>query len=390
MTTLRTTLQAALCGVVMGAACQNDDGNGPPLQPTERVIAIVPVPSNYGIHDTFVRDGLVFACLWNTGVVIYDVGNGAVGGTPANPLPIDTVRTGDNGVPGGRQSHNVWWFHNPVTSERRYLFVGQEGPGRIGGEASGDIHVMDVSDLTNPTQVGSYRMAGAGTHNFWMDEAGQVLYAAYYNGGVVALDVSGTLSGDLAGRELARVQPGGSSATYTWGVQLGSNGFVYAADMVSGVWQLQHSGTSLTAVGGGNNVPDRLTSDLWVHGDHVYTGTWGSRGGNVGNTVKIWQLDAGGAPRLVDSIVVSGISTVSDIQVSDDGALLVFSAEGGPSHGLHVYDLTDPEQPAFLWQSAAMSLHTATIADMNGRRYVFAAKNPGNPAMVVFDITDLP
>jgi len=27
--------------------------------------------------------------------------------------------------------HNAWWFHNPVTSEKRYVFLGQEGPGVV-------------------------------------------------------------------------------------------------------------------------------------------------------------------------------------------------------------------------------------------------------------------
>jgi hypothetical protein len=85
--------------------------------------------------------------------------------------------------------------------------------------------------------VGFFHLAGAGTHNFWMDEERQVLYAAYYNAGVVALDVSGTLSGNLSGRLLSRLRPGGTGNTFTWGVQL-ANGFLYASDMLSGLWQL--------------------------------------------------------------------------------------------------------------------------------------------------------
>ena len=349
------------------------------------IVAQVAVPANYGHHDTFVRDGLAFAALWNTGVVVYDVGNGMAGGTPAAPVPIDTIRTPSHGIGNGRSSHNTWWFHNGA--ERRYLFVGQEGPSN-GSTASGDIYVVDVSDLQNPDTVAFYHMNGAGTHNFWMDEPAQVLYAAYYNGGVVALDVSGTLTGDLSSRELARNQIGGAGNTFTWGVQLSPNGFVYAIDMLSGLWQLNHTGASITVVGGGNNVSERYSSDLWVHGNHIYTGTWGTRGGNAGNALKIWRLNAGGTPQLVDSIITPGIGTVSDVQVSDDGALLVFSAENGPSHGLYVFDLTDPEKPRPVGRSAALSLHTATISDINGRRYVFAAKNPSSPAMIVFDITD--
>jgi hypothetical protein len=195
-----------------------------------------PIEDNYGIHDTFVRDGLAFVFAWDEGVIIYDVGNGMRGGSPSSPVEVSRLITSANDA-GSPAVHNGWWFHNPVTNERRYLFIGQEGPGVIGSHSSGDIHVVDVSDLAHPREVAFFHMDGAGTHNFWMDEARQVLYAAYYNGGVVALDVSGSLSGDLSNRLLSQVRPGGSR-TFTWGVQL-ANGSLYAIDMVTGLWQLR-------------------------------------------------------------------------------------------------------------------------------------------------------
>ncbi len=202
------------------------------------VTATVPIPPAYGIHDTFVRDGLAFVFAWNTGVIIYDVGNGIAGGSPAQPREVSRLLTADDGVPGGSQVHNGWWFHNPVRNEQRYLFIGQEGPNVIGSQASGDLHVVDVSDLTDPKEVAFFHLAGAGTHNFWMDEDRQILYMAYYNGGVVALDVSGELAGDLSDRLIAQIRPGGAGDTYTWGVQL-AGGSLYAIDMLSGLWQLK-------------------------------------------------------------------------------------------------------------------------------------------------------
>ena len=198
--------------------------------------ATVPIPDQYGIHDTYVRDGLAFVFAWDTGVIIYDVGNGIRGGSPTSPVEVSRLATEAGNAPSPAV-HNGWWFHNPVTQEARYLFIGQEGPGFVGFEASGDIHVVDVSDLANPREVARFTLSGAGTHNFWMDEARQVLYAAYYNGGVVALDVSGTLSGDLADRLIDRIEPGGAGDTYTWGVML-ANGSLYASDMLSGLWQI--------------------------------------------------------------------------------------------------------------------------------------------------------
>lgn len=198
--------------------------------------ASVPVPPTYGIHDTYVRDGLAFVFAWDAGVIIYDVGNGMRSGSPGSPEEVSRLVTSE-GEAGSPAVHNGWWFHNPVTGEARYLFIGQEGPGQIGGQASGDIHVVDVSDLEHPREVASFRLEGAGAHNFWMDEAAQILYAAYYNGGVIALDVSGTLSGDLSDRLLDRVRPGGSGNTYVWSVML-ANGFLYASDMLTGLWQI--------------------------------------------------------------------------------------------------------------------------------------------------------
>lgn len=205
-----------------------DPAAGNPIAP----VTSVPVAANYGIHDTFVRDGIAFVCAWNTGILIYDVGDGLKGGSVLAPKLVSSIAT------VGGQVHNAWWFHNPTNSQKKYLFVGEEGPGSIGGSSDGDIHVVDVSNLENPSEVASYHLDGAGTHNFWMDEARQILYAAYYNGGVVALDVSGTLTGNLSSRELARIAPGGAGNTFVWGVML-ANGYVYASDMLSGFWQLQ-------------------------------------------------------------------------------------------------------------------------------------------------------
>jgi hypothetical protein len=207
-----------------------------PASPT--LVRRVPVEPHYGIHDTYVRDGLAFVFAWDEGVIIYDVGNGMRGGSPSAPVEVSRLVTTGASDPRHPSAHNGWWFHNPVTGEKRYLFVGEEGRGEIGARSSGNIHVVDVSDLGHPSEVAFFHLNGAGTHNFWVDESRQILYAAYYNGGVVALDVSGTLSGDLSSRLLSQIRPGGPRNTYVWGVQL-ANGSLYAIDMLSGLWQLK-------------------------------------------------------------------------------------------------------------------------------------------------------
>jgi hypothetical protein len=211
-----------------------------PAAPTQVFTAAMGAPF---VHDVFVRDGILITALWNQGITIWDIG-GAGSGTVANPIALGNV------VTDGGQAHNVWWFHNGVTGEKRYAFVGQEGPGAVGASSSGDIHVVDVSNFAAPREVAFFHVDGAGTHNFSVDESNAILYAAYYNAGVRAIDVSGDLSTcdavdkspdgrcDLAktGRELAH-GPSGPGPFYIWGVQVVGLR-VYASDMLNGIWKL--------------------------------------------------------------------------------------------------------------------------------------------------------
>ncbi len=358
-------------------------------------VAQVPVLPNYGIHDTFVRDGLAFVCAWNTGLIIYDVGQGIRGGSPSSPVEVSRMVPGVGAVSGLTGAiHNAWWFHNPVSGEKRYVFLGQEGPGVIGSASRGEIYVVDVSDLVHPVQVASFGLAGAGTHNFWMDEAAQVLYAAYYNGGVVAIDVSGTLSGNLASRLIAQVKPGGPDSTYTWGVQV-ANGSVYASDMETGFWRLAPASGGLAVLGGGQNVLERYTSDLWVQGAFAFTGTWGGLARldslghrNAGNALKVWSLLASGEPFLADSLILPDVGTVSDVEVGSNGTRLLLTAERGAAGGFFIYSLDGAGHPTLVTSALETGgLHTGTFARIGGRDFVFAARNPADPALVVYDVT---
>jgi hypothetical protein len=249
---------------------------------------------------------------------------------------------------------------------------------------------VDVSDLAQPNEVAFFHVNGAGTHNFWMDEDAQILYAAYYNQGVVALDVSGTLVGDLASRLIDSIRPGGVGNTYTWGVQL-DNGSLYAIDMLSGFWRLGLSSGKISVLGGGNNVPERYSSDLAVANGFAYTGTYGSgrTTGVVGNAVKVWRLDAlSGAPTLADSIVTPLINTVSDIKVSPDGKLLMLTAERGQNAGFWFYGLANPAKPTYVAKYLVSSgVHTGKFGTIGGRLYAFGAQDPSPSTLLILDVT---
>ena len=105
---------------------------------------------------------------------------------------------------------------------------------------------------------------------------------------------------------------------------------------------------SLRLVGEGR-IAHRYTSDLWVHGSHAYTGTWGTREGEVGNRLYAWTLDGQGMPTLSDSITVDA-RTVNDVKIRADGRLGVLTHEGGDTtaggrNGVTFFDLADPAHP---------------------------------------------
>ena len=349
----------------------------------------LPFPPNYGVHDTFVRDGLLVVCAWNSGLFVYDIGGGFRGGTPTAPVLVTQFIPSDAGVPGGPQVHNAWWLRDRATGALRYLFVGQEGPRVQGDRSSGDIHLIDLDNLASPREIGTFRLPGAGTHNFWIDENKAVLYAAYYNGGVVALDVSGTLIGGLSDRLLAQSTPGGPGNTWVWAVQL-REGALWAIDTFSGLWRLDPA--SLQPIAGGLNIPDYFSTELWVGRNSIWTGTRGSRGTRPNGspaTVLVWDPRSG-TPIRVGSVATAAFG-ITDLQAADDDRTLFVSTEAGVSPGIHVFrvdPLTRSHHPlAFLRVNDG--IHTATLANVSGRALLFAAKNPPNPALLIYDVTDL-
>ena len=198
---------------------------------------------NVFIHDVFVRDDVLLTASWDGGLSLWDIGGGGRGGSVRQPVLLGNVQT------RGGHTHNVWWFRD-TDGSRRYAFVGQEGPSAVPTQGAGDVHVVDVSNLASPVEVAFYNVPGGGTHNFAMDEQRGILYAAYYDAGVRALDVRGDLAAcssaqraadgrcDLRamGRERAAQGFPGRQVSI-WGVVL-QGPYLYASDRLNGLWRL--------------------------------------------------------------------------------------------------------------------------------------------------------
>ena len=205
------------------------------------------------LHDIMVVDGLAYLAYWNDGLVILDVGNGMKGGSPTNPQFVsqykyDLTATyarvwqlfGQGFVRG---THTAW-------RQGRYVFVGDEvyaahpykGLQDGNNLTFGRLHVIDVSDITQPREVAWYEPTDGGVHNVWV--VGDTLYLGNYQGGARAVDISGELKGDLLreGREMSWILTvdslGHRRAPFAWGAVV-RDGNIFVPDINTGLWILR-------------------------------------------------------------------------------------------------------------------------------------------------------
>lgn len=194
----------------------------------------------HAIHDVWVEDGIAYSSNWRYGVVLVDVGNGIAGGSPDNPVQFASYA-----YPSGA-NHAAFPFRSQSTG-KFYVIAGDEiMPGfdpDAPGETAGYLHFIDFTDPDDPEEVARFQVPEAGTHNLWVE--GDRLYAAFYNGGLRVIDISGELKGDLyrQGREIARYKaydPNGkvANAPMTWGPQP-HKGHVFFSEFNSGLWAVK-------------------------------------------------------------------------------------------------------------------------------------------------------
>ena len=172
---------------------------------------------NARIHDLWVNNGIAYSAQGGAGAVVVDVGNGKYGGTPQNPKLINVFPI--------NSGHEIYPYFQKSTG-KTYLFLGDEEMNRAGrvwegtnyrntlGSAGGVaqtsggyVHIVDATDPMNMRKVGRYHLEDYGSHDIIVED--DVLYQAYYDGGVRVVDVSGELLGNLAeqNREIAVFKP---------------------------------------------------------------------------------------------------------------------------------------------------------------------------------------
>ena len=195
----------------------------------------------HSIHDVWIEDGIAYSSNWDDGVQLVDVGNGIAGGSPENPTQFASYA-----YPSGA-NHAAFPFRSK-SANKFYVVAGDEifpygDPPEIPTIAGGFLHFIDFSDLDNPEEIARYELPNAGSHNYWIED--EILYVAYYNGGLRVIDISGELMGDLykQGREIGWYlphDPNGvkANAPMTWGAQP-YKGHVFISDHNSGLWSIK-------------------------------------------------------------------------------------------------------------------------------------------------------
>ena len=194
----------------------------------------------HSIHDVWVQDGIAYSSNWSDGLQLVDVGNGIAGGSPENPQQFASYA-----YPSGA-NHAAFPFRSQSTG--KFYVIGGDEIFPYGLDvtqenmAAGFLHFIDFSDLDNPDEIARFEVPNAGSHNYWVDEENEILYAAFYNGGVRVIDISGELMGDLykQGREIAWIIPSDPNgyipnAPFTWGAQP-HKGHIFYSDWNSGLW----------------------------------------------------------------------------------------------------------------------------------------------------------
>lgn len=172
---------------------------------------------NARIHDLWVRDGIAYSAQGGVGAVMVDVGNGKYGGTIEKPKLINVFPI--------NSGHEIYPYFQKSTG-RTYLFLGDEEmnragrvwegtnyratlgtPGGVAQSSGGYVHIVDATDPMHPRKVGRYHLEDFGAHDIIVED--DILYQAYYDGGVRVVDVSGELMGNLADqkREIAVFKP---------------------------------------------------------------------------------------------------------------------------------------------------------------------------------------
>ena len=218
--------------------------------------------AGHAIHDVWIENGIAYSSNWRDGIVAVDIGGStsnekessdigfnplllkAGNGSPANPVQLASFPDFKG------RNHSAFPFSSQSTGNF-YIVMGDEiFPNGLENlinnkpsQPRGGFHFINFSDPENPIEDAAYIVPEAGSHNQWV--YGDVLLAAFYQGGIRILDISGELLGDLykQDREIGYFLPQHRdgiipNAPMVWGAQPYKD-YIFLSDMNSGLYCIE-------------------------------------------------------------------------------------------------------------------------------------------------------
>ncbi len=228
------------------------------------------------------------------------------------------------------------------------------GLGYVATGQIGDLKIVNISDPTNPTLVGTIVTPGVA---FDVYVSGDYAYVADGGGGLNISDVFDPTNPIYVGS----IGPGGDvRAVYV------SGDYAYLADASNGLRIVDVSDPSNHVIVG--NLAGALLNDVYVSGQYAYLahGTSGFRIVNVADPTN---------PTLVSTILM-GIN-VRDVHVSGDYAYLA------DNNGLKIVDISDKSNPTVI-----SSVATPTIAEAIFLSGTYAYLLDETNGLVIVDVSD--
>ena len=218
--------------------------------------------AGHAIHDVWIENGIAYSSNWRDGIVAVDIGGNtsnekestdigfnplllkAGNGSPSNPIQLASFPDFKG------RNHSAFPFSSQSTGNF-YIVMGDEVfpnglENLINNKPSqprGGFHFINFSDPDNPVEDAAYIVPEAGSHNQWVH--GDMLLAAFYQGGIRILDISGELLGDLykQEREIGYYLPQHRdgiipNAPMVWGAQPYKD-YIFLSDMNSGLYCIE-------------------------------------------------------------------------------------------------------------------------------------------------------
>jgi hypothetical protein len=314
------------------------------------------------------------------GSVRNEAGHGVPGSVlTADPSEISTLNPGSM----AEVSLSVSLPSAPQPGEYN-AFVEARVPG---GLAAGLVLRFNVAEAAPPVDGGEIRIAagsGAVRQGDAVPFAAEVSDAsgAIVPGVAVSWSVLPANAGFFSGTgQFVGYTPGEARIVATAGTLADTTAVTISTRGLSG---------RMSVVGRGGEYT-RFSSDLWVHGNYAYQGTWGVKSATAsGNTLHTWRITDPSQPVREDALLLDA-RTVNDVKVRADGALGIVTHEGSLDglNGVSLLSLADPAAPqvvARLTTGLESGVHNAWL-DGN-YAYVVVDGKDAAAGLRVLDVSD--